>query len=175
MTRAAAGTRQFWLRKLHSLTGFAFLGTFLCFHVRGEGTYGSPTRRALLLVLPLAFHGLYGLFITWESRPNCLRYAWLRNAMYLAQRVSGTLLVAFVPLHVGAVRWGAAYAEAAWYRAAWYAGTLAAVFHLANGLFGTAVDWGVTVGPVSQRAAVAASFASFVVLAGYGLATLASF
>lgn len=166
---------QFWLRKLHSLTGFVFLGYFLCFHVRGEGTYGSAASRGLFLYLPLVFHGLYGLFIAYESRPNPLRYPWVRNAMYLGQRVTGVLLVPFVPLHLGAVQWGAAYAEAGWYRGAWYGGLVAAVFHLSNGLFGTAVDWGVTVGPHSQRVLVAASFAAFFVLAGFGLYTLASF
>jgi succinate dehydrogenase / fumarate reductase cytochrome b subunit len=173
--RAAAGANQFWLRKLHSLTGFAFLGYFLCFHVRGGGTYGSAPLRALFLYLPLLFHGLYGLYIGWETRPNGLRYPWVRNWMYLGQRASGVLLVPFVPFHLGAVQWGAAYAAAPWYRAAWAAGLLAAVFHLANGLFGTAVDWGVTVGPHSQRVLVVVCLIAFLVLSGYGLNTLVAF
>lgn len=175
MTTAAAGLRQFWLRKLHSLSGFLFLGYFLSFHVRGEGIYEGLGRRVLYLLVPLLFHGLYGLYITWEALPNLRRYPWVRNGMYLGQRVSGALLVAFIPLHLGAVRWGAAYADAPWYRAAWYGGLLAAVFHLANGLFGTAIDWGVTVGPHSQRVLVGVCFVAFAVLAGYGLTTLASF
>jgi succinate dehydrogenase / fumarate reductase cytochrome b subunit len=166
---------QFWLRKLHSLTGFLFLGYFLCLHVRGEGAYGSVTLRILFLYLPLLFHALYGLFLTYESRPNPVRYPWVRNGMYLGQRLSGVLLVPFVPLHLGAVQWGGGYADAGWYRAVWYGGLLTAVFHLSNGLFGTAIDWGVTVGPHSQKALVTASFLAFFILAGFGLYTLASF
>lgn len=175
MRSAVVGTSQFWLRKLHSLTGFAFLGTFLTFHIQAGGSYRSVPTRALLLFAPLLFHGLYGLAITWESRPNALRYAWLRNWMYLGQRGSGALLVLFVPIHLGAVEWGAAYADAAWYRGVWVAGLLAAVFHLANGLFGTSIDWGVTVGPHSQKILAGGCFAAFLVLAAYGLSMLASF
>lgn len=166
---------QFWLRKLHSLTGFVFLGYFLSFHLRGEGTYGAALPRVAALYLPLLFHGLYGLYITYEARPNALRYAWVRNWMYLGQRASGAVLCAFLPLHLGAVHWGASYADARWYRTAWYAGLLAATFHLTNGLFGTAIDWGATVGPRSQKVLLGLCVAAFLALSGYGLQTLWSF
>ena len=166
---------QFWLRKLHSLSGFLFLGYFLCFHVRGEGTYGSLTLRLLFLFVPLAFHGLYGAYITFEARPNLLRYGWVRNWMYFGQRVTGVLLLPFVALHLGAVRWDWGYAGAAWYQGVWYAGVIVAVFHLANGIFGTAIDWGITVGPHSQRVMVGVSFAAFLILSAYGIYTLSSF
>jgi len=166
---------QFWLRKLHSLTGFLFLGYFLCLHVRGMGVWSTTAHRLLLLYLPLLFHGLYGLFITYESRPNLLRYGWVRNWMYFGQRATGVFLVVFIPLHLGDLLGGAAYGGAAWYRWVWTAGLLAAVFHLANGIFGTAIDWGITVGPHSQRVFVGVSFAAFAVLAAYGLYTLSLF
>ncbi len=165
---------QFWMRKLHSLTGFLFLGYFLCLHVRGEGAYESPVLRVVFLYLPLLYHGLYGLYITYESQPNNVRYNWLRNWMYLGQRATGLFLVPFLVLHVAAMN-GAAFADAGWYVAVWYAGLLAAVFHLANGIFGTAIDWGITVGTHSQRVFVGVSFAAFVILAIYGLQTLAQF
>ncbi|NTU60475.1 MAG: hypothetical protein HGA98_05400 [Deltaproteobacteria bacterium] len=175
MTPGRVCCSQFWLRKLHSLTGFLFLGYFFCLHVRTQATYGSPVLRVLFLYLPLLFHLVYGLYITYESRPNGLRYAWVRNWMYASQRVTGLVLVPFVPLHVAAMQWGAGYASAGWYRAAGYVGLFAAVLHLSNGLFGTAIDWGVTVGPHSQRVMVGASFVAFFVLAGYGLYALSSF
>ncbi|GAB4260988.1 MAG: succinate dehydrogenase cytochrome b558 subunit [Deferrisomatales bacterium] len=174
MTGSRVACTQFWLRKLHSITGFLFLGYFLCIHVRDVGTYDSPVLRVLFLYLPLLFHGVYGLYIVYESAPNGLRYPWIRNWMYLGQRISGVLLVPFLLLHLGAVKWDAAYAEAAWYVAVWYAGLLLAVFHLANGVFGTAIDWGITVGPHSQRVFVGVSFAAFFILSAYGLATLAA-
>lgn len=166
---------QFWLRKLHSLTGFLFLGYFLCLHVRGESVYVETTYKVLFLYLPLLFHGLYGLYITYESGPNLLRYSWVRNWMYFGQRATGLFLLLFIPLHLGDLFGGAGYGGAAWYTAVWYAGVLAAVFHLANGLFGTVIDWGITVGPHSQRVFVGLSFAAFLLLSAYGLYTLSLF
>ena len=174
MSDARACCSQFWLRKLHSLTGFLFLGYFLCLHVRESGaSYGSTALRVLFLYLPLLFHGLYGCYIAWEARTNLVRYPWVRNGMYAAQRLTGLVLVPFVLLHLGAVLWGAGYADAGWFLAVWYAGLVLAVFHLANGLFGTCIDWGITVGPHSQRVLVGVSFLAFFVLSAYGVYTLA--
>ncbi len=173
MSTKVAST-QFWLRKLHSLTGFAFLGYFLCLHVRGHGAYGSPLLRILFLFLPLLFHGLYGLYITYEAQPNNGSYPWVRNWMYLGQRITGVLLIPFVLVHMGAMNWGADYVDAGWYLAVWYVGLVAAVFHLANGIFGTMIDWGVSVGPHSQRVFVGVSFAAFFVLTAYGVYTLST-
>ncbi len=175
MTQGKVASAQFWLRKLHSLTGFVFLGYFLCLHVRGEGAYASLVLRVLFLYLPLLYHGLYGLYITYESQPNVVRYPWLRNWMYLGQRITGIVLVPFILIHMGAMTWGMGYADAGWYMALWYAGLVAAVFHLANGIFGTVIDWGITVGPHSQRVFVGVSFAAFAILAAYGLYTLSQF
>ena len=172
MSDSRACCSQFWLRKLHSLTGFLFLGYFLCLHVRGEGAYDSTLLRVLFLYLPLLFHGGYGLYITWESTTNLVRYPWIRNGMYVAQRVTGLLLVPFILLHLGAILGGASYGDAGWYTILWFAGVVVAVFHLANGLFGTFIDWGITVGPHSQRVFVAVSFLAFFVLSAYGLYTL---
>ena len=172
MSSSRACCTQFWLRKLHSFSGFLFLGYFLCVHVRNAGVYRSDFARVFLLYLPLLFHGLYGLYVTYESKPNLLQYRWIRNWMYFTQRMTGVLLVPFIALHIGAVKWGAAYSERGWYIAIWYAGVVAAVSHLANGAFGTMIDWGVTVGPYSQRVLVGLSVAAFLVLSAYGIHTL---
>lgn len=167
---------QFWLRRLHSLTGFLFLGYFLTLHVQGEYVvFNSTAFKVLFLYAPLLFHGLYGLFIVYESRPNPVRYAWVRNWMYFAQRITGVLLLVFIPTHLGAVKGWGDYLGAGWYVGFWYLGVVAAVFHLANGIFGTAIDWGITVGPHSQRVFVGVSFAAFFLLCGYGLYTLYTF
>jgi succinate dehydrogenase / fumarate reductase cytochrome b subunit len=163
---------QFWLRKLHSLTGFLFLGYFVCLHVRMVDAYQSQVFRILFLYVPLLFHSLYGIYITYESNPNLFRYSWVRNWMYFGQRGTGLFLVPFILLHMGAMNWGAAYGDAGWFMIVWYAGVLAAIFHLANGIFGAAIDWGVTVGPHSQRVFVGVSFAAFFILSAYGIYTL---
>ncbi len=162
---------QFWLRKLHSFTGFLFLGYFLCLHVRGEGAYETPLFRVLFLWAPLVFHGLYGLYICYESQPNLLRYGgYVRNWMYVLQRATGIVLVPFLLAHVGSEVWG--WSLGGWYPVLWYAGVVTAVFHLANGIFGTCIDWGITIGPHSQRVFVGVSFLAFLVLCSYGLYTL---
>jgi len=167
MEKAACST-QFWLRKLHGLTGFVFLGYFLCLHVRGAGAYDSTFLRWAFLYIPLAFHGLYGLYICYEASPNNVRYGqYVRNWMYMFQRATGILLVPFIVLHYGDQELG--WNLGAWFPYLWYAGLIAAVFHLANGLFGTMIDWGITVGPHSQRVFVVLSFIGFLVLSGYGL------
>jgi len=165
--------RQFWLRKLQSLTGLIFLGYFLCRHVRGLGAYDTTAVRVLFLYLPLFFHAVYGAALVWESSPNNIRYGgYVRNWMYLMQRVTGGVIFVFLLFHVGSEVWG--WSLGAWYPALWYAGLVAAVFHLANGLFGSLIHFGVTVGPHSQRVFVGVSFAAFLVLAAYGVHTLAT-
>ncbi|MBI5440440.1 MAG: hypothetical protein HY900_04430 [Deltaproteobacteria bacterium] len=166
---------QFWLRKLHSLTGFLFLGYFVCYHLRGAAAYRIPELRYLLLFAPLAFHSIYGLWIAFEGRPNGIRYPWARNWMYLGQRLTAVFLLAFLFLHLGAVLFGAPWADASWYRPVWYLGVVAAAFHFGNGALGTAIHWGVTVGPHSQRVFAGLGTAGFLILAGYGLYTLSHF
>jgi succinate dehydrogenase / fumarate reductase cytochrome b subunit len=163
---------QFWLRKLHSLTGVLFLGYFLCVHVRLMEGYEGSFRRWAFLFLPLLFHGLYGLYIIWESSPNNLRYPLWRNWMYLLQRISALVIVPFLLVHLADQRGWADLSGAAWFMPLWYLGLLAAVYHLANGLFGAGIEWGVTVGPHSQRVLVVVSFLAFLVLGGYGIHTL---
>lgn len=163
---------QFWLRKLHSLTGVLFLGYFLCVHVRGNGGYKDLFTRIGFLAVPLVFHALYGLYLIYESQPNNVRYGYWRNWMYLLQRVTALLLIPFVLLHMAAVKGWADYGDAGWYRVVWYAGVVAAVFHLANGLFGAAIEWGVTVGPHSQRVMVVLCLLASLVLGGLGVHTL---
>lgn len=163
---------QFRLRKFHSLSGVVFLGYFLFVHVRGEGGYKDLSTRIAFLLIPLLFHGLYGLYIIWESSPNNIRYNYWRNWMYLLQRVTGLILIPFVIMHFWAMKWDAPWASSAWYQVFWYAGLISAVFHLANGLFGAAIEWGITVGPHSQKVLVVISFIAFLVLGAIGVHTL---
>jgi succinate dehydrogenase / fumarate reductase cytochrome b subunit len=173
MSAKAPGRSQFWLRKLHSLTGFIFIGYFLCLHVRGSGGYDSDFFRVAFLWIPLAFHAIYGAYICYEAQPNNLRYSgYIRNWMYMLQRATAFIIVPFLIVHVGAEQYGWSLGE--WYPAFWYVGVVTAVFHLANGIFGTFIDWGITVGPHSQRVFVGVSFVSFIVLCGYGLYTLST-
>jgi succinate dehydrogenase / fumarate reductase cytochrome b subunit len=189
---------HFLMRKLHQLTGVIPLGIFLLEHfytnskalgaesagIAGRELYNRAvvelqTVPYLLFIeifgifLPLVFHGVYGLLITYEGRPNVVSYGYFRNWMYLLQRISGVILFFFIPFHVLNFRFGVipwlndkAVAEYPWMAfdivsrefrnpvilAIYMVGIISTVYHFANGLWLFLVDWGVVIGPRAQRA-----------------------
>ena len=198
---------QFWLRRLHSLSGVVPIGGFLAFHLyenftatRGAEAYNEAARRlqempfAILLEIgviafPIFFHGIYGLFITAESRPNPITNLFLRNALYTLQRITGIVVFAFILFHLWTTRlvqlddhhsldlFNLVRSTIAnpWLYAFYVAGILSATFHLANGLWSFAIVWGITVGPRAQRRMAAVSAVVFVVLSVIGLRSIAAF
>ncbi|HEY1905074.1 MAG TPA: hypothetical protein VGG91_03475 [Myxococcaceae bacterium] len=117
--------RSFLWRRLHSLSGVLPLGAFLCYHLfenlsalRGPAAYDEMVAHvnALLprpffyalelvtIVLPLAYHALYGVWIAVTGRPNVGRYAYAQNWGYLAQRITGVIALLFLLVHVGTLR-----------------------------------------------------------------------
>jgi succinate dehydrogenase / fumarate reductase, cytochrome b subunit len=120
---ATALTREnYFLHKVHSLTGIIPVGFYMVQHltlnsfsVAGAAQFNgvihffeSMPRHVLLLVeigliwLPLLFHGVYGLFITGRGEPNLIgtKYKWAQNRMYTFQRASGIFLFLFLIYHV---------------------------------------------------------------------------
>lgn len=198
---------QFWLRRLHSLTGIVPIGGFIAFHfyenfaaTRGAEAYNEAAHRlqetpfALLLeisviAVPIFFHGIYGLFITAESRPNPISSPFLRNALYTLQRVTGVIVFAFILFHLWTTRlvqlddhhaldlFHQVQSTVAnpWLFAFYVAGILSATFHLANGLWSFAIVWGITVGPRAQQRMAAVSAVVFVILSVIGLRSIAAF
>lgn len=198
---------QFWLRRLHSLSGIVPIGGFLAFHfyenlaaTRGAEAYNETARKlqempfALLLeigvlAVPIFFHGIYGLFITAESRPNPITSLFLRNALYTLQRITGVVVFAFILFHLWTTRlvqlddhrsldlFNLVRSTIAnpWLFAFYVAGILSATFHLANGLWSFAIVWGITVGPRAQQRMAAISAAVFVALSVIGLRSIAAF
>src|SRR6478672_739652 len=79
---------HFWLRRLHSLTGIVPIAGFVLFHFYENGTifYGAAAYDKMateargvrylelleifLILLPLLYHALYGLFIAGYARNN---------------------------------------------------------------------------------------------------------
>lgn len=199
--------RHFWLRRLHSLSGIVPVGGFLAFHLYenysatlGPDAYNAMTRRlqeipfALALEIavigvPLFFHGIYGLFVTGTARPDVFRNAYVRNWMYLLQRVTGIVLFAFVIFHLWTTRFVnlrdhesvdlfrlmQASVENPLIYAFYIAGILAATFHLANGIWSFSIVWGLTVGPRAQRRMMWVSAAVFLVLSFIGLRSIEAF
>src|ERR671939_1737712 len=117
-------SRTFILRKLHQLSGIVPLGIFLLEHfytnskaLTGPGDFNNAVKELqsipyILFIeiggifIPLIYHAVYGLFITWEARPNNLHYPYPRNWFYTIQRVTGLILFFFILFHVLNFRFG---------------------------------------------------------------------
>lgn len=195
---APGGRRGFVLRKLHSLSGVVPLGLFVVLHLytnaqalsgrrsfedavrtRSELPY-APVLELVFIGLPLLFHALYGIKLSLSARPNVGRYSTTRNWMYLLQRISGVLTLAFVAYHLWQFRLQVALGNMArgdlfpelcaqlssttwnvpFVAMAYLVGVAATVFHFTNGLYGFCFSWGIT---ISERASRAASGAFGVV------------
>jgi succinate dehydrogenase / fumarate reductase cytochrome b subunit len=199
--------RHFWFRRLHSLSGIVPVGGFLAFHLyenytatEGAEAYNAMTHRlqtvpfavALeigVIAVPLFFHGIYGLFITGTAKPNVFFNPYLRNTMYLLQRVTGVLLFAFVLFHywttrlvqlqdhesLDLFRQVQAAVSNPWIYAFYLVGILSATFHLSNGLWSFAIVWGLTVGPGAQRRMMYVSVLVFVALSVLGVRSIQAF
>jgi succinate dehydrogenase / fumarate reductase cytochrome b subunit len=180
----------FLFRKLHQLTGIIPLGVFLLEHfytnskaMTGSADFNNAVRdlqsipyiifiEVLGIFVPLIYHAVYGLFITWEARPNNLAYPYPRNWFYTIQRVTGMILFFFILFHVLNFRFGlipglnelsvAEHSDKAfgivsgefrnvWIFVVYLVGITATVWHLANGIWLFAVDWGVVIGERAQR------------------------
>ncbi len=183
-------SRTFVLRKLHQLSGIVPLGLFVLEHfytnskaIAGAAHFNEAVRdlQAIPYILfveiggifiPLIYHAVYGLVITWEARPNNLNYPYPRNWFYLIQRITGVILFFFILFHVLNFRFGMvpglnttsvahrpdlAFDIVSREFQMWpifliyMVGITATVWHLANGIWLFLVDWGITIGERAQR------------------------
>lgn len=177
--------KGFYSRKLHSLLGVIPLGFFLLEHmitnfsaVEG-GSEGFREAVAFLnslplvlvleifgIWLPLLYHGVYGLYIAFQAKPNNRRFPTERNLRYLLQRITGVIAFVFVIWHVLETRVQVALGNVEHeelgglmhdivsnpiFFVLYLIGVVSAAFHFTNGLWSFLVSWGVTVGPRSQR------------------------
>jgi succinate dehydrogenase / fumarate reductase, cytochrome b subunit len=180
----------FVFRKLHQLTGIIPLGAFLLEHLytnskalTGPGDFNKAVTDLqsipyILFVeigfifIPLIYHAVFGMFITWEMRPNNLSYPYPRNWFYTVQRVTGVILFFFILFHLLNFRFGllpglndksvAHYPSQAydivanefqmwWVLVVYAVGIFSTVWHLANGIWLFLVDWGLVIGERAQR------------------------
>ena len=110
--------QHFALRRLHSLTGIIPVGAFLLNHMLanstawlGQGHFDHHIElihslpwlvwiEVIFIFIPLAFHGLLGLVIALQGRPNQVQYSYMDNWRYTLQRVSAYVLIPFIILHL---------------------------------------------------------------------------
>jgi succinate dehydrogenase / fumarate reductase cytochrome b subunit len=207
-------SRTFVLRKLHQLSGIVPLGAFLIEHfytnskaLTGAQDFNNAVKDLQsipyvlfveigLIFIPLVYHAVYGLFITWEARPNNLRYPYPRNWFYTIQRVTGMILFFFITFHVLNFRFGLIpglneksvathYNEAftivrseflnTWIFAIYIIGIISTIWHFANGIWLFLVDWGITIGERAQRLTGYACIAIGVLLLAVGINAAAAF
>ncbi len=124
------------------------------------------------IFIPLLYHAVYGLFITWETRPNNLSYPYPRNWFYTIQRATGIILFFFILFHLLNFRFGlipglneravAHYPNEAYDIVSrefqmlpiliiYFIGIASTVWHFANGIWLFLVDWGIVIGGRAQR------------------------
>ncbi|HVE83719.1 MAG TPA: hypothetical protein VND93_12750, partial [Myxococcales bacterium] len=119
--------RSFLWRRLHSLSGVVPVGGFLCYHIfENMAALKSPAQydemvnavnsmlprmyfygvELVLLIGPLLFHSLYGVYIAQTGHSNASRYSYGTNWAYWLQRASGYVAFLYLVVHVGVLRVG---------------------------------------------------------------------
>ena len=140
------------------------------------------------LAIPILVHSWIGLMTMLKGRPNNLKYGTLRNLKYTLQRLAGLGLLLFLGAHVIKARilpategthvtWQGmheALSEPITF-AVYVLGLLAVSFHLANGLWGSALTFGLTVGPKAQKRMEWFSMLTFLGLLGMSAMALYGF
>ena len=219
---ASARTRYF-AKKLFELSGFIPVGGFLIEHLysnfQAVGPGGAERFNTVvkdlqtnpiiifaeigLIGLPLLYHAIYGIFIATQARPNVGTYGFMRNWLYLFQRITGVILLFYIGYHVWNTRLapllqpenpylqivdGQPLVSASYMhnyfvsthfgiQVFWIyvVGIGCAVYHFANGLWNVGYHWGLTVSPRAQRWWGMACGLIGVTMLAVGLATLRAF
>jgi len=113
------GRHEFFLRRLHSLTGLVPIGAYLVMHLlvnstllSGPTTYQKNVYQIHgledllvfvewgLILLPILFHGVVGLWIWQNGQSNVWAYPHMANYRYMLQRTTGMIAFAFIVWHV---------------------------------------------------------------------------
>lgn len=196
----------FLLKRLFSLLGIVPIGVYVFVHLynnaistQGANAYNDylqnskndPYYTFLILVfiyLPIIFHGIYGVVMTWRGKINSPGYSWFRNIKYILQRISGLGLILFIPAHVYKTkiapvlhnaRLDYQYLSEGMHEVitvtVYILGILGIAFHLANGIWNAGITWGLTIGPKSQRLSEIISIAVFVIIMVMGFNAMRGF
>ncbi|HET7628268.1 MAG TPA: succinate dehydrogenase cytochrome b558 subunit [Bacillales bacterium] len=200
-----AASQSYINRRLHSLLGVVPIGLFLIIHfvVNHYAVDGAPAFNKaagfmenlpflvylewIFIYLPLLFHGIYGLYIAFQTSSNVGSNSFFRNWMYLFQRISGVFLVIFIGWHVWQTRIQMAMGEPLNFQMMadilsnpfffWFyiIGVISAVFHFSNGLWSFCVTWGLTITPRSQLIVTYVTLAIFIILSVIGIRAVLAF
>ncbi len=201
-----AENREFFYRRLHSLLGVVPIGIFVVQHlivnhfaVYGEESFNKAANfianlpfvlvlETFVIYLPILFHAVLGVYIVFTARNNVKNYGYLRNWLFLLQRVTGIITLIFIVWHVWETRVQVALGNVEveyslmedilsnpfmfWF---YMIGVLSTTFHLANGLWGFFVSWGFLQSPRSQKVVTYGTLLVFVVVSYIGVRALIKF
>ncbi len=119
------GNNDFYVRRLHSLSGIAPIGIFLLEHLITVSTVMGGAKsfdeavaklaaiphevlifmEVCFIAIPLLFHGLYGAYIALQAKNNAMAgYGYTRNWQFYLQRMSAWYTFVFLIGHVGYLR-----------------------------------------------------------------------
>lgn len=141
-----------------------------------------------IIYLPLIFHAVLGVYIAFTAKHNVGKYSYGRNWAFFFQRITGIITLIFIVWHVWQTRVQVALGNAVvnaelmeniltqpFYFWFYIISILAVVYHLANGLWGFAVTWGIAQSPKSQRIITYLTVLVFVVVSYIGIRTVLEF
>lgn len=197
---------HYLVRRLHSLSGIIPVGLFLLYHLfinsfvfQGPEAYNTVVGalqkipfllylEILLIGIPIAFHALYGLWVTYVTKTNMFQYVYFRNWMFYLQRVTAIITLLFIGWHVWVLRIARIFTGTEitfnvvhnWltdplFFAFYVIGYLAAIYHFSNGIWSFLVTWGITIGPESQRFSLYVCTIIFVIMGVVGINGLYAF
>lgn len=171
---------DFYIRRIHSILGIVPIGIFLCLHLtlNSSAILGVDAWSAVIdgmrnvpfiilgelfiIAIPILFHAIYGFYIVYLSDMPLLRYQYVKNWMFILQRVTAVITTIFVIDHVLFVRIltdstldvMSAMANALHTPVGFILeliGIWASIFHFTNGIFTFLVTWGVLQGDRIQK------------------------
>jgi succinate dehydrogenase / fumarate reductase, cytochrome b subunit len=202
----SSSRRKFVLTRLHSLAGLIPLGLFILQHllgnalsIMGREKYDEHVQFMLSLpflplleigfiAIPLLFHAIYGIYLSFISSPNAHVYRYKRNISFLLQRITGMITFVFVIYHVWALRIGPVingtdvnhqlvgeHLANPIMMVFYITGVLSTTYHFTNGISTALITWGITIGPASQKTARNVCFGLFIILSALGIGSLISF
>lgn len=146
------------------------------------------------IFLPLIFHAGYGIVIYTTAKPTHAQYSNSENFRYIVQRATGMIALVFIIYHV--IQFKTVHDLDYNYIAKTFAsgqdipnlpaipllnpfsiywfyviGVTSSVFHLANGLWGFCITWGITTSKKAQDAVTLIGIGLFVVFTFMGIET----
>ena len=154
--------------------------------VTGHSSQASQIITAVVVLLPLLWHTVWGIGRLFRSRP-AVRLGFFSNLRYLFQRLSAIGLLLFLGAHlflawiqprfiVGRAEPFSEIAREMHHHmptlAVYILGILGVAYHLANGLWSFAMGWGIAVGKTALDWMERISFAFFFVLLALGWAAI---